>query len=63
MRRGIPEDVAAINQVIREFLNTKDENNRLIGQALGIYAFFDYDEDRTYARTIVSDGRLSCWTK
>ncbi|HEU5012318.1 MAG TPA: GIY-YIG nuclease family protein [Roseiflexaceae bacterium] len=48
MRRGIPEDVAAINQSIREFLNTKDENGRAIGQALGVYAFYDYDEEPIY---------------
>lgn len=48
MRRGIPEDVAAINRTIREFLNTRDENGRPIGQALGVYAFYDYDEEPIY---------------
>ena len=48
MPRGIPEDVAVINRSIREFLNTKHENGQVIGSALGIYAFFDYDTEPIY---------------
>lgn len=48
MSRGIPEDVAAINRSIREFLNTRDQDGRPIGQALGVYAFYDYDEEPIY---------------
>lgn len=48
MTRGIPEDVAAINQAIRVFLNTRHESGKSIGAALGIYAFFDYDEEPIY---------------
>jgi len=48
MPRGIPEDVGAINQAIRKFLDTPHENGRKIGTALGVYAFFDYDEEPIY---------------
>ncbi|MEO7910450.1 MAG: GIY-YIG nuclease family protein [Roseiflexaceae bacterium] len=50
MPRGIPEDVAAINRAIRNFLNTKHENGQAIGSALGVYAFFDYDTEPIYVR-------------
>lgn len=46
--RGIPEDIEAINQQIRKFLDRKVDNGKPIGSALGIYAFFDYDEEPIY---------------
>ncbi|HEU4322624.1 MAG TPA: GIY-YIG nuclease family protein [Roseiflexaceae bacterium] len=48
MPRGIPEDVAAINREIRKFLDTKHPNGKPIGSALGVYTFFDYDEEPIY---------------
>lgn len=48
MRREIPEDVAAINRRIREFLKRKDTEGRVIGTALGVYAFYDYDAEPIY---------------
>jgi hypothetical protein len=48
MTRGIPEDVAAINKEIRSFLDTKHSNGSAIGRAIGVYAFFDYDEEPIY---------------
>jgi hypothetical protein len=48
MPRGIPEDVAAINKEIRTFLDTKHSSGSAIGRAVGVYAFFDYDEEPIY---------------
>lgn len=48
MRRGIPEDVKAINAAIRDFTGSRDEQGRAIGRALGVYAFYDYDQEPIY---------------
>ncbi len=48
MRRGIPEDVKAINAAIREFTGSRDQHGRVIGRALGVYAFYDYDQEPIY---------------
>lgn len=47
-RGGVPDEVAAVNKAIREFLDTVDEQGRKIGIAKGVYAFFDYDEEPIY---------------
>lgn len=48
MRRGIPEDVKAINRAIRDFMGSQDNKGRVIGRALGVYAFYDYDHEPIY---------------
>ncbi len=48
MLRGVPDDVAAINQSIKDFLDSKHDNGKSIGSALGIYVFFDYDQEPIY---------------
>lgn len=46
---GVPQDVAAIRQRIRAFLNTPAENGKKIGNAKwGVYAFYDYDGEPIY---------------
>jgi hypothetical protein len=48
---GIPQDVAAIRQQIRAFLNTASDDGqaRKIGNAKwGVYAFYDYDAEPIY---------------
>lgn len=47
--RGVPEEVAAIRNKIREFLDSTDTNGRKIGAAKwGVYAFYDYDGEPIY---------------
>ena len=48
MRRGIPEEVDAINAGIKAFLSQRDAEGRVIGQAYGVYAFYDYDDEPIY---------------
>ena len=50
MPRGtVPADVAAINDSIRQFLNEKDQQGRVIGNSkYGVYAFYDYDGEPIY---------------
>ncbi len=49
MKRGIPEDIRAINETIRAFLDTKDRTTGIpIRRALGVYAFYDYDNEPIY---------------
>jgi hypothetical protein len=46
---GVPADVAAIRKAIKEFLDRRDERNRVIGKAAcGVYAFYDYDAEPIY---------------
>jgi hypothetical protein len=47
MTHKIP-DMARIEQEIRNFLDSKDDNGRIIGGALGVYTFYDYDEEPIY---------------
>jgi hypothetical protein len=45
----VPQDVAAIRIGINQFLNSKDSQGRVIGNAqYGIYAFYDYDAEPIY---------------
>jgi hypothetical protein len=47
--QGVPQDVAAIRQQIRAFLDTNDSNGKRIGKAKwGVYAFYDYDGEPIY---------------
>lgn len=47
--QGVPEDVAAIRQQIRVFLDTTDSSGNKIGKARwGVYAFYDYDGEPIY---------------
>lgn len=47
--QDVPQDVAAIRQQIRSFLDKLDVNGRKIGNARwGVYAFYDYDEEPIY---------------
>lgn len=47
--QGVPQDVAAIRQQIRAFLDTTDESGQKIGKARwGVYAFYDYDGEPIY---------------
>jgi hypothetical protein len=50
MPRGdVPADVAAIRREIDGFLNSKDSQGRIIGNAkYGVYAFYDYDGEPIY---------------
>src|SRR5437867_1262441 len=46
---GVPQDVAAIRQGIRAFLDTVAPNGKKIGNAKwGVYAFYDYDGEPIY---------------
>ncbi len=46
---GVPQDVAAIRQQIRAFLDSTDPNGRKVGTAKwGVYAFYDYDGEPIY---------------
>lgn len=47
-RRGIPEEVAAINAEIRRFFAQEVEPGKKLRGWLGVYAFFDYDEEPIY---------------
>jgi hypothetical protein len=47
--QGVPQDVAAIRQHIRVFLDTPAANGKKIGKAKwGVYAFYDYDGEPIY---------------
>jgi hypothetical protein len=47
--QGVPQDVAAIRQQIRAFLDTPGPNGKKIGNAKwGVYAFYDYDGEPIY---------------
>jgi hypothetical protein len=47
--QGVPQDVAAIRQQIRAFLDTLDSNGRKVGTATwGVYSFYDYDGEPIY---------------
>jgi hypothetical protein len=47
--QGVPQDVAAIRQKIRDFLDTPDSNGQKVGKATwGVYAFYDYDGEPIY---------------
>lgn len=50
MNQGhVPSDVAAIRTEINNFLNTKDKEGRIVGNATtGVYAFYDYDLEPIY---------------
>lgn len=46
---GVPQDVAAIRQQIRAFLDVLAPNGKRIGNAKwGVYAFYDYDGEPIY---------------
>lgn len=46
---AVPDDVKAIRNQIKSFLNTPDSNGKQIGGAKwGVYAFFDYDGEPIY---------------
>lgn len=45
---GVPAEVAAIRQGISKFFATKTYEDRTIGSYLGVYVFFDYDEEPIY---------------
>jgi hypothetical protein len=48
-RNDVPQDVAEIREAIDTYLNTKDDQGRIIGNAkVGVYAFFDYDGEPIY---------------
>jgi hypothetical protein len=49
-RQGVPEDVAAIRQQIRAFLDTPapDGNGKIGNAKWGVYAFYDYDAEPIY---------------
>src|ERR1017187_9462494 len=47
--QGVRQDVAAIRQQIRAFLDTNDSSGKKIGKAKwGVYAFYDYDGEPIY---------------
>jgi hypothetical protein len=47
--QGVPQDVAAIRQQIRAFLDTPDSSGKKVGIAKwGVYAFYDYDGEPIY---------------
>jgi hypothetical protein len=47
--QGVPQDVAAIRQQIRVFLDTPAAYGKKIGKAKwGVYAFYDYDGEPIY---------------
>lgn len=47
--QGVPQDVAAIRQRIKAFLNAPAQNGKKIGNAKwGVYAFYDYDAEPIY---------------
>lgn len=45
---GVPAEVAAIREGISRFFTTKTPDGRTIGSYLGVYVFFDYDEEPIY---------------
>jgi hypothetical protein len=48
-RPGVPEEVAAIREGLKQCLDHKDEQGRSVGNAqCGIYAFYDYDGEPIY---------------
>ena len=59
MTRGdVPSDVAAIRREINGFLNSKDAQKRIVGNAkYGVYAFYDYDGERTVAGIKGMEGK------
>ncbi|MEW5883238.1 MAG: GIY-YIG nuclease family protein [Armatimonadota bacterium] len=48
MGKGVPKDVQAINASISRFLAMRDADGRVVGRALGVYAFYDYDGEPIY---------------
>jgi hypothetical protein len=58
MTRQIPEDTAKIEQEIRNFLDSKDDNGRAIGGAFGVYTFYDYDEEPIYVGQTEEELRI-----
>jgi hypothetical protein len=60
MSRGdVPDDVAAIRAEIQRFLDTKDADGRIVGNAtMGIYAFYDYDGEPIYVGQTVEKLRV-----
>ena len=62
MKRGIPEDIRAINETIRAFLDTKDRTTGIpIRRALGVYAFYDYDNEPIYVGQTEEGLVVSHW--
>ncbi|HTQ10856.1 MAG TPA: GIY-YIG nuclease family protein [Fimbriimonadaceae bacterium] len=47
-RRGIPEDVAAINAEIRRFFDQEVSPAKRLRNWFGVYAFYDYDTEPIY---------------
>jgi hypothetical protein len=48
-RPGVPEEVAAIREALRQCLDQIDEQGRCVGNAkYGVYAFYDYDGEPIY---------------
>lgn len=46
---AVPDEVALIRAAIKECLNQRDEQSRVIGNAkYGIYCFYDYDNEPIY---------------
>jgi len=48
-RRDVPEEVAQIRTAIDLCLGSRDEDGRVVGDAVfGVYAFYDYDGEPIY---------------
>lgn len=45
---GVPQDVAEIRARLSSFLRTNTDKDLPIGSYLGVYVFFDYDEEPIY---------------
>lgn len=45
---GVPEDVAAIRKSISAFFRVTTEQGKTVGSYLGVYVFFDYDDEPIY---------------
>jgi len=61
-RLGVPQDVAAINREIEQFMDQLDEwGNKVGNYTCGVYAFFDYDTEPIYVGQTVEKirGRIS----
>src|SRR5208282_5453382 len=48
MRRGVPGDVKAIREQIKDFLDTESEKGRIGNCKFGVYVFYDYDGEPIY---------------
>lgn len=58
-RKDVPADVAAIRAGISAFLDSKDKEGRIVGDAkMGVYAFYDYDGEPIYVGQTVERLRV-----